>query len=356
MAQAISPMTNLVESVQPTSLSPSQKKFQKLIKEIELKRQLLASWEAFIPQHQHKYATQFEPLLKQFHELRSQVVKMFDNAYADKALTKIEQGKIQDAICMICAEILASQDNPDIKEIYNRYSESDYDAEILEKKEDMAWMMKDIFGIDCDDEMGDSPEEWMVRMQDKMQEQQAQQEEPKTTRKKSAKTLAKEAKEKEAETHVSQSLRDVYRQLARALHPDKEQDASERDRKTILMQRVNAAYTQKDLLSLLELQLEVEQIDQTMMGTLSEERLKHYNKILNTQSSELQAEISDIEVSFKRTLGITHDRQLSPMGVTRFLQEDIQNMKEAIAGIKEDLGAFKHIKNIKLWLKQYETY
>ena len=106
----------------------------------------------------------------------------------------------------------------------------------------------------------------------------------------------------------------------------------------------------------MELQLEVEQIDQTMIGTLSEERLKHYNKILNTQSSELQAEISDIEVSFKRTLGITHDRQLSPMGVTRFLQEDIQHMKEAIVGIKEDLGAFKNIKHIKLWLKQYETY
>ena len=356
MAQAICPINKLVESTQPTLLTLSQKKFQKLIKEIELKRQLLASWETFIPQHQQKLATQFEPLLTKFHTLRAQVVTMLDNAYADKALTQIEQSKIQEAICTISSEILGAQDNQAIKEIYNRYSESDYDSELLEKKEDMQWMMKDIFGIDCDEKMGDSPEEWMARMQDKMQEQEAQQAQPNTNKKKSAKTLAKEAKEREAETHVSQSLRDVYRQLARAIHPDKEQNPTERDRKNILMKRVNAAYTKKDLLSLLELQVEVEQIDQTMISSVSEDRVKHYNKVLTNQSSELQAEISEIEHSFKQNLGLAQDRQVSPLVVTRFLQEDIQNMKDAIAGIKEDLGAFKNIRNIKIWLKHYEAY
>ncbi len=45
------------------------------------------------------------------------------------------------------------------------------------------------------------------------------------------------------------------------LHPDREPDEAERVRKTELMQRVNEAYSKKDLLQLVALQLEIEQID-----------------------------------------------------------------------------------------------
>ena len=51
---------------------------------------------------------------------------------------------------------------------------------------------------------------------------------------------------------MSQSIREVYRKLAGALHPDRESDPQERERKTALMQRVNQAYAKNNLLQLLD--------------------------------------------------------------------------------------------------------
>ena len=56
----------------------------------------------------------------------------------------------------------------------------------------------------------------------------------------------------QAALEASQSVRDVYRKLVSALHPDREADGAERERKTALMQRANQAYERNDLLELLD--------------------------------------------------------------------------------------------------------
>ncbi|WP_262471530.1 J domain-containing protein, partial [Clostridioides difficile] len=85
-----------------------------------------------------------------------------------------------------------------------------------------------------------------------------------------------EAREQEEQAQISLSIREVYRKLASALHPDRETDPQERDRKTRLMQRVNEAYDKNNLLQLLELQLELDHIDQRSINHISEARLTHY--------------------------------------------------------------------------------
>ncbi|MDZ7811938.1 MAG: J domain-containing protein [Ideonella sp.] len=60
----------------------------------------------------------------------------------------------------------------------------------------------------------------------------------------------------EAAQAVSQSLREIYRKLASALHPDRASDDADRARRHALMQKVNQANDAKDLLTLLQLQLE----------------------------------------------------------------------------------------------------
>ncbi|WP_143605999.1 hypothetical protein [Variovorax sp. 54] len=55
-------------------------------------------------------------------------------------------------------------------------------------------------------------------------------------------------------------MRDIFRKLASAPHPDRETDAQQRKVKTALMQKANQAYAANDLLALLELQLQL-QID-----------------------------------------------------------------------------------------------
>ncbi|WP_409015107.1 hypothetical protein [Caballeronia sp. LZ001] len=68
------------------------------------------------------------------------------------------------------------------------------------------------------------------------------------------------------------------------------------------MQRANQAYGKNDLLKLLELQLELEHIDQRAINVISEDRLKHYNKILREQLGELDQEILHVEARLQACL------------------------------------------------------
>lgn len=116
----------------------------------------------------------------------------------------------------------------------------------------------------------------------------------------------------------------------RGWHPDRETDPKERDRKTKLMQRVNEAYNKNNLLQLLELQLELEHIDQHSINSLSEDRLKHYNKILKEQVRELDQEIEHVETAFSHNYGVDPFAVLSPSTVLRNLAKDIAYLQGVI--------------------------
>lgn len=356
--------TKIVHIVEPKGqplLSKSQKLFNKLIKKIDTQRKLLETWQSTIPLYQQKIATDFDPLLQTFNQHREELVHLLDRAYSDKTLRKNEKNKIKDLICSLAGELIDGNDNDALKSVYNKYSEVDYDAEADMENADFKSIMEQMLGVELGDDVDfDSPEKLFAQVGEKMRARQAEEEifgrefqERLSKRKKSAKELAKEAAQQAAEQEVSQSIREVFRKLASALHPDREQDKAERVRKTALMQRVNVAYQNKDLLGLLELQLEVEQIDQAAINSISEERLKHYNKVLTEQSSELRNEIDDVAFFFKARFNFSPFEEFSPKQVMHGLQSDINGIQQDIAMLKKDLTSFQNIKNLKAWLKTY---
>jgi hypothetical protein len=174
-----------------------------------------------------------------------------------------------------------------------------------------------------------------------------------STRSKSAAALARERRQAAEAERLQQSVRDIFRKLVSQLHPDRELDAGERQRKTVLIQQVNVAYAANDLLGLLELQLKVEQIDQAGLNNLSEERIKQYNKILNGQLCELERETAAIEQALAMEMGRHAHGQLTPQLALRCLQGDIAEMKARIDAIVADLEAFTDVNKIKAWLKTY---
>ncbi|WP_341773970.1 J domain-containing protein [Burkholderia seminalis] len=171
-------------------------------------------------------------------------------------------------------------------------------------------MIEAVFGVDLGDDLDlKSPEDLLKRAEAHLQNAQAEwntknaeREARREKRKKSARQQAAEARAQETRTQISLSIREVYRKLASALHPDRETDPIERERKTQLMQRVNEAYQKHNLLQLLELQLELEHIDQRALDNMSDERLKHYNTILKEQVRELDQEIAHVEMPFGRPM------------------------------------------------------
>src|SRR5205085_11816006 len=94
-----------------------------------------------------------------------------------------------------------------------------------------------------------------------------------------------------------QALRDLYRKLASAVHPDRESDAARREEKNELMQRINQAYAANDLLSLFEIQIEIDQLDPEQIGNLGTQRLRQYNRLLSEQLEQLRSKLSALEAS-----------------------------------------------------------
>ena len=118
------------------------------------------------------------------------------------------------------------------------------------------------------------------------------------------------------------------------------------------MQRVNEAYEKRNLLQLLKLQLELEHIDQATVNNISEDRLKHYNKILKEQLEELDQEIFHVEGGFMAQFGINPFDSVSPGTIMRDLATEIAGVQHTIRDLKKDVIAFEDIKKVKAWLKK----
>ncbi len=350
----------IVQQKAKTGLSKAQKLFNQLTNKIEKKRQALELWRTAIPVYQKARIEKLEPLQESFDTLRAELVKMLDQAYTTKGFTKNEKAKIQHLICKVASELLATNEDETLKKIYNKYNEVDFDTEREVEQDFVKTMLEKELGIEIDEALNwNSQEDVLHHLKAKLEHQEAEQAaresaKPQHGRKKSAKTLEKEAKLQEEQAQASQSIREVYRKLASALHPDKELDAIERDRKIALMQRVNVAYDKRDLLQLLKLQLEVEQIDQAAIDTLSEDRLKHFNRILTEQHQELENEIFAIESSFKLQFNLQEPGKIPPQFLLLSLEEEVENYQDGIHSLKEDLTSFQTPKGLKNWLKLYD--
>jgi hypothetical protein len=343
-------------------LSPAQKQFNNLIKKIDTQKKLLAEWQETFSRCQQDAMTKLEPLKKTLQEQQLAMLKLLDQQFTSHKFTANQQDKLSHLITETCEELLQTDGSDQLKTLYNKYSGGDYDTEAQEEQ-DMAadflkQMMERELGIKIEDGEFDpnEPEASAERLFTKFKQQQEQAEAASAARpqrKKTAKQLAQEAKDAEEAANVSKSIQAVYRQLTSALHPDREQDPVERERKTELMQQVTVAYGNKDLLKLLELLLAVEQIDQTKLNNIAADRLKHYNKILNDQLRELQEEVFLKEDQIRMMLHLAPFETLSPKRLVMMVREDVRTMQDMITRIQRDLRTFQNVKNLKAWLKSY---
>lgn len=345
------------------NLSKGQKLFNTLVKKIETSRHDLAQWQAAMDAYRQKIASDYMPLLERFKGLQADMALALDRALERHKLTQSERRFVAEVICDVAHPLVVESDDPVMKALYDKHSEVGFDAEEAAAALGMQEVMSRAFGIELDEDADIStPEDVMTQIQVQIkkarQEEMAQQEESqemeqaeRTGRKKTAKQQAREDKQKADLLQTSQSIREVYRKLASALHPDRESDPAERARKTALMQRVNQAYDKKDLLLLMELQLELEHIDAASIANLSEDRLKHFNKILKEQLAELAEEIAYLEQPMRQMFRLPSYLRLAPQGVMPRLLTDIAEMQRHIRQIKKDIELPGDTTAFKAWIK-----
>ena len=132
----------------------------------------------------------------------------------------------------------------------------------------------------------------------------------------------------------------MYRKLARDLHPDRIADADERARKTALMKDANRAYEAHDLLTLLELQWQIEQLDPAGMAGFADAKLTHFIHVLKAQVLHLKSELGSIAAPFAAGCHSAPMHGLRPLHVDRQVDRELAEVHEAIGHLQDDLRRY----------------
>ena len=333
------------------ALSKEQRRFNKLIADIETARMDLARWSAFIPRAMAEHAARTEPLRLRYRELRVEIARALDAAAGSKRLNKSQRRKVVDLLTSQLTDLMEEERTPELDQLFEKHGLGDFDEEHEAGLALMRELMRETTGVEVDQDAR-SPEDFAHAIRDKLAEENEAlaREQQRSRRKAGAKAAARAAAEKVA----TQSVREVYRKLASELHPDREPDPAKRARKTDLMQHANTAYQAGDLLALLELQLKIEQIDPAHLSGLPNERLVHYNHVLAGQLQSIKRELADLLTPIAGFMGYGR-AQLAEDDLRRTLDQEYGELRKLVRATEADVASFRDIDVLKRRLRTYKV-
>ena len=312
------------------ALSPEHKRFQALLGKIEKARERLQSWQQQLPLFAQMHKAQAAPVLAQLTAERRAWALGLEQLLLNRRWSKAETKTLSRMLCDLSGGLVDESDPPDaeMKALYDRWAEIGFDEKEEEHLALMKAMLEEAGGVDLGDDPAVSEEELMRRAHAKMAEQHEQwQSAPRPPRK--HKTAAQKLAE-EDEARISQTVREVYRKLAAALHPDRvapDATREQRERSTALMQRANSAYEAGDLLALLTLQLQIEQVDIAHAAGIAAAQVKHFNKVLAEQLRELEAEIDGRQHAFCTSYGLLTQQRIDPAQLGALMKEQVRELQ-----------------------------
>jgi hypothetical protein len=332
----------------PRTGSKQQQRFRTVLRRIEKLRRRLELWRSADPAIQRELA-QYRAAFQRRTELDRELAVLLDANHA--RLTRAERAQASIIICELLEELLHLPGDPyaELKPLYNRHSGGDFDDEVAEDNSATAAMLRGMFetmGIDTRNAKLETVDDIAAFAAEQHRQHAEADDARRAKRKKSARQLAAEAEHQDAH----RSVQEVYRALARAFHPDREPDPVERERKTRLMAEVNVAYESRDLLRLLELQLELERVDPDSAQHIADDRLRHYNRVLDEQARQLADEVATVEAPFRHQLQLAPQARLEPSHVLYDLRRDREELELDNAGCARTLEQLAHLPSLKTWL------
>ena len=340
--------TLLAIPVPAAQQNKAQRLFNKLIGQIQQQRDLLAQWQQFDVRYHQRLAAELQPAQAKLTAIRLVLLRLLDQLHSDQQaeprLSKPQRRKLRAWIPQLAATVLEDGPDAEAEAVFDRYSDvSHADQQQIELAEAEA-MFGHILGEEMiEGHQAESVEELMRHAADGMARAQAEraagQPQARSAKAQAAEQRKAEAAEQAAQ-QAGQSVREAFRKLASALHPDRETDPAAREHKTRLMQQANQAYERNDLLTLLSMQLDLEQIDGQHLANLPEERLAHYNRVLREQLAALQQELGECTAHFRVGMGLSQ-RQLTPAVVDNALARDITDLRHFTRLIELDIAQLR---------------
>lgn len=345
------PLTIAASAERPLTLE--QRKFNQLVRKIDAARAELRDWQEQVPLFAQAHDRLVRPLRSEFYACHLEMVHRLDAMLARSGWTKVQRNTMRQILCNTAGMVIEDERTDaalaaELKTLYNRHAETDFDTENREAVASMKDLFESMTGVDLGDDALETEEDLFARTEERLR---ARVEETERNRSKRPARPSAAARRREADAEqAAQSLREVYRKLASALHPDRAADGPDRIARTVLMQRVNQANDAKDLLALFALQLEIEQIDAEHLARASAERAKHYNHVLAEQLAELQAQIQARQSAFCMDFEIDPFLRLNPRKLGVLLEREAIDTRAMIAAARRDLRQLDDPAAAKRWL------
>ncbi len=337
-------------------LTKLQKQFNSSIQKINSLKQRIAFVTTEIEQIQVKIQTDILPLERKLIDIQIKEITYLDALYQQNIFKKRDNETLSEMILEKAGEFITRKESHELNDIYTRHNNGiSFEEANKVASETLKDSFSSMFGIEVDEEVDLSdPEKFQAYFEQQMANDEAEYEARKANRKKTAKQIEKEEKKRLEEKNLNKTSRQIYMELVKAFHPDREKDELEKERKTLLMHRITKAYEKDDLFDLLRLRLE-------LLGTdfehSNDESLKHYVKLLKQQVAELENELSEI-TSFGQSSFFgpsLYDRFGSDPYQTleAKFKKEISNLKKIIKNEEKQAPFYKDSYQVKYLIDQY---
>ena len=337
-------------------LSPAQQRFNKLLARVDNLGRQVQNIQRLVDAVRAPHLERVSGLERRITQTQTDMALFLHERLQRKGLTAAQKKSVRSILESLLQVLEPEGDDSPLAALRSVYFPPEEQAlSLQDAKQQMLDAMEATLGHPLDleglDEI-DSPEELLASLMRKVQDERQAEEDRQAKRQAQRPTTAKQRKAQEQAQDAKTALRTIYRQLASALHPDREPDLAERERKSALMSQANAAYERGDLVTLLRLQLQAEQVDETHIARLADDKLAALSLLLKEQVATLESEVFEAEMRASAQLGIHVTAMMDEALLRRRLQYAQEDAERIARTMQADLERVRDDAQLKLWLRE----
>lgn len=344
-----------VQKAAQGKLSPAQQRFNKLLARVDNLGRQMQDLEQLAASVRAPHLAQMSEIERSTARAQVAMLLFLHERLQRKGLSAAQQKSVRSMVQGLLRAAQGAMDRPQWTALHAEYFPPAAQAQqaqelqaakrqVLDAVEDLLGRPLDLEGLD----QVDSPQELMEAVMRQVQADRDAEQERKARR-------PPTAKQRKADQHAQDAkaaMRAIYRQLASALHPDRETDPAERERKSALMGQANAAYERGDLTTLLRLQLQAQQVDEASIGRMADEKLAALSLLLKEQVAVLEHEVAVAEMQLSDELGLMVSASMKAPILAMRLQRLRDEMAETVDIMQQDLERVRDDAELKRWLRE----
>jgi hypothetical protein len=336
--------------------SPAARAFNLQLTRIDKLKAQLAELDALAQSHRVELHRWVALLQQRQRECLRELALGLAGHLQGKTLSRLQQEMATEALCRL-AQTLANEGDSAMAALHDQHSHQTLAQKKQAAADALRMRLEQVLGEPLPDAGdGASMEELlragMARLRASQDEEQARRQAKVKARKARQKPGAEQTLAQVLQTDAETQLRTLFRQLASALHPDREPDAQERLRKTALMSEANEAYGRKDLVTLMQIQLRAELADPAAVSRLADDRLAALTLLLKQQVAGLERERAARQQRLAGEFDLPPGQVANPNTLKQHLLAQVDALESAVAQTERDLEQVQEPAGLKRWLNQ----